>query len=199
MTQNRPIIGVTGITGSGTSTVADILAENGGFVCRADAIAHELMRKGEPAHGEIVDTFGTEILDENGEINRRVLGARVFGENKDALTKLEAIIHPRVIEQTRAFIAAASGEYSFAVIDAPLLIESGMNKMCDTCWLVTAPDDVRLERIIARDGISREAAERRLKSRSGDDALRSYADFIIENDGDIPTLREKIVAKLELL
>ncbi|MCL2216703.1 MAG: dephospho-CoA kinase [Defluviitaleaceae bacterium] len=193
------IIGVTGISGSGTSTVAQILAEQGGFVIHADKLAHEIMCESGPAFNEIVRAFGAEVLNTDGKIDRQALGAMVFGtENKEKLSILEKILHPRVESEIIALIeeSAATGEYSFAVIDAPLLIESGLNNLCDACWLVTAPENTRLARIMARDSISREAALRRLQSRPGDETLRPYADAIIENDDDLKALCDKVFAEV---
>ncbi|MCL2457012.1 MAG: dephospho-CoA kinase [Defluviitaleaceae bacterium] len=197
---NFPTIGVTGITGSGTSTVSAILAERGGFVVQADKLAHDAMKKTSQAHKEILDAFGDEILSENGEINRRMLGAKVFG-NKNERERLEKIIHPRVIERTKKIIEkiSATSAHSFVVIDAPLLIESGMNTICDSTWLITAPDELRIARITARDKIDEAAAKRRLESRNGDDALRTHANMIIENNGSAIALRSKIETALKAM
>jgi len=186
------IIGVTGITGSGTSTVAAILAELGGYVISADKLAHEVMQKGQAAYDKIVARFGDTILNTGGEINRKVLGDLVFCE-ATAMAELEAIIHPEVIAKTEELLKQP---YAFAVIDAPLLIESGMYKMCDTVWLVTAPDDIRIARITERDGIDADIALRRINSRKGDDFLRLYADAIIENNTTIKKLRHQIKREL---
>ena len=179
------IIGITGISGSGKTTVTGILAQMGGYTVEADPLVHVLMKKGQPAYKDIVKAFGADILDNDGEISRPALGKIVFGD-KDKLTKLEGIIHPKVAALTTAMIAQAraTGRYKFAVIDAPLLIEAGMHKSCHSCWLVTASHAVRLARIMARDNITKEAAEKRLASRPGDEALKPYADVIIENDND---------------
>jgi len=194
-----PVIGITGFSGSGTSTVAQLLAERGGYVVHADEIAHEAIAKGEPAYKEILAAFGREILSENSEINRRALAARVFG-NKEALVRLEKIIHPRVIERTRTLFAAAEdGSHTFAVIDAPLLIESGMNVMCDSIWLVTAPDEARIARIIARDQINEAAAKRRLKSRNPESTLREHAHIIIQNAAGLIGLRSKTQTALKAM
>ena len=195
-----PIIGLTGITGSGTSTVAGILAHHGGFVCHADKLAHEVMVSSGTAYGEIVNAFGNDVLNANGEISRRALGAKVFG-NREKLAKLEKIIHPLVIIRIKELIAEVSymARYTFAVIDAPLLIESGLEGMCDSCWLITAPNNIRLERIMTRDDLDADAATRRLKSRAGDDALRPYANIIIENGGSEVALRSKTLMALKAL
>ena len=191
------VIGITGITGSGTSTAAKILAEEGGFVISADKLSHELMKMGAGAYNEIVKSFGEGILCEDGEIDRRALGGIVFGD-REKMTLLEGIIHPEVIARTQEMIEDSIGMgYKFAVIDAPLLIESGMDKICTSCWLITAPDSARLERIQSRDGITPEMASRRLKSRQGDSFLRPHAHIVIENSSDIESLRTKVLEALK--
>ena len=195
------IIGVTGISGSGKTLVTRILANMGGFPVEADPLAHGLMSKGQEAYNEIVAAFGEGILGEDGEISRPALGKIVFAD-KAKLASLEGIIHPKVAAKTAKLIADAeqTGEYRFGIIDAPLLIEAGMHTMCDSCWLITADHETRLLRIIARDGISREAAEKRLASRQGDEALRPYADVVIENNGDnLTILRGRVVEALDVV
>jgi len=187
---NQIIIGVTGITGSGTSTVSAILAEHGGYVIVADKLAHEVMQKGQAAYEKIVSEFGNEILKSDGEIDRKALGGLVFA-NKEKLALLESIVHPIVITKTQALLTTASN-YPFAVIDAPLLIESGLNTICHRVWLVTASNELRVARIMARDNIDIETATHRINSRLGDKALRPFADAIIENDGNLINLRENV-------
>jgi len=192
MPQNNPhIIGVTGITGSGTSTVAKILSTHGGYVIEADKLAHDLMKKDAPAYHEIIKIFGSDVLGDKNEIDRRILGERVFGD-KAQMTKLENIIHPLVISKVKEIIAEAPAVARFVVIDAPLLIESGLYKICHSIWLITATDELRLSRISSRDGLTLQDVTRRINSRHGDRALLSYANVIIENDGDLASLQEKV-------
>ncbi|MCL2500209.1 MAG: dephospho-CoA kinase [Defluviitaleaceae bacterium] len=188
------IIGVTGISGSGTSTAATILEELGGCVVNADTLAHEAILRGKAAYGQIVGAFGDTIIGADGEIDRKALGKIVFS-HADKLAALENIIHPQVWKDSVALIneARETGRYPFAVIDAPLLIESGMHKLCDTVVLIIASDSARAERIIKRDGITPEAAVRRLAGRVGDEALKPYANFIIENESGFDNLREEII------
>jgi dephospho-CoA kinase len=198
MTQNNygKIIGVTGITGSGTSTVSAMLEEiHGAFVIYADKLSHEAIFKGQPAYEKIVGVFGKNILNADGEINRKILGEKVFG-NSEQLAALEAIIHPEVIAKTHVLLEQARG-FPFAVIDAPLLIESGMYKICGSVWLVTAYDSIRVARIMLRDNIDRETATRRVNSRAGDDFLLPFANKVIENNGDIESLRRAVERNLE--
>lgn len=187
MTQNKLIIGVTGITGSGTSTVSKILEAQGGHVIHADKIVHELMAAKNQAYNEIVGFFGHGILNENMEINRKVLGAIVF-ENKTKLQKLESILHPLVTKKTMKIINSQNNTNDFFVIDAPLLIESKMHKLCTSTWLISARQDIRLKRIIARDNITKEAALARLKNRQSDENLTKYVNVVIENNGDLNSL-----------
>jgi len=189
------IIGVTGISGSGKTTVTRMLAKHGGYPVETDPLVHTLMRKGQPAYDDIVEAFGAGILDDDGEIHRPALGKQVFGDRKQ-LARLESILHPKVAAETARLIAEAdkTGKYSFAIIDAPLLIEAGMHKDCDSCWLVTASTETKLTRIINRDGITLEAAAKRLASRAGDEALMPYADVIIDNSSDVLADLEEAVA-----
>ena len=186
---HKNIIGVTGISGSGTSTVSAILAEHGGFVISADALARDVMKKGQPAYYNVLEAFpelcGTDV---NGELNRKALSQIVFF-NPQKLAVLESIIHPIVIAKTTELL---DNDYPFSVIDAPLLIEPGMHKLCHSVWLVTATKETRIQRIMARDGIDTSAATRRIKCRKGDKFLRSYADIIIENNGSLENLRMSI-------
>ena len=144
------------------------------------------MQKGKAAYDEILRHFGSRILDENNEIDRKKLGVMVFSR-PEKLKLLEGIIHPQVIAKTQELLMQADGA-PFAVIDAPLLIEAGMHEICSEVWLVTAIDDVRLARIMARDGINEETALRRLHSRAGDDHLRQFADIVIENNAGVEAL-----------
>ena len=211
MIQNELMIfGITGISGSGTSTVTELLQEvienedeysyYMAIIVEADEIAHEVMLRGNSAYDEIVSHFGKDILDEDNEIDRQVLGKIVFND-EELLTVLKSIIHPHVIKTTKDIINSCSEteEVLAVIIDAPLLIESGMNSLCDYCWLVTAPDSVRLERIQARDNISLEMAKLRLKNRAGDEALRPYVSAVIENSEDKYSLMKKVQETFELI
>jgi dephospho-CoA kinase len=196
MTRSK-IIGVTGVSGSGKTTVTRILQSHGAYAVIADELAHEAILKGAPPYLKILEAFGAGILGVDGEIDRKKLGGIVFG--KPALLKvLEGIIHPYVIELTDRLIRDAmdTGAYSFAVIDAPMLIEAGMHEHCDEVWLVTAPDDVKLERIMKRDGITVEAAKLRLAARS-EAGLLPFADKIINNDGSMEKLNIEVESLLK--
>lgn len=192
-----PIIGVTGGTGGGKSTVARLLAGYGGFVIDADALSHAAIKSGRPAYNAIVEAFGDGVLATDGEIDRKKLGAMVFG-NRTQLTRLEQIIHPHVTEETLVLIrqSHATGSYKFVVIDAPLLIEAGIHIHCDSVWLVTASPTARTARITARDALSPAEANRRVESRRDMDALLPYANAVITNDGNEMSLARCVAQTL---
>jgi len=175
------IIGVTGLSGAGTSTAASILKKMGGYVISADKLAHEIMAQ-EETKSEIIAMFGTA--------DRKQLGEIVF-RDPEKLAALEKIIHPRVIAKTLELTKA----YPIAIIDAPLLVESGLHKICDTVILVTASEETRLARILSRDGIDRDAALRRFASRKGEEYLKPFATHIINNDGDVSHLERALHEK----
>jgi dephospho-CoA kinase len=203
MTRNKlPIIGLTGLSGSGKTTAARLLSQRGGFCVIADDIAHEVILRGEPAYGEIIAAFGNGILGKNHEIDRRKLGGMVFGQpDNDNMRVLEGIIHPRVTAETRRRIsrAADEGKYPFAVIDAALLIEAGIHAACDSVWLVSAPEALRKERIMHRDGLTEEEARKRLSNRGGEGALLPHAHAVIVNDGGAENLTDIINRELKRL
>jgi dephospho-CoA kinase len=191
MTRNS-VIGVTGETGAGKSTVAGILTEYGGLVVDADKISHEVIKKGRPVYEEIIKRFGLGLLTQDGEIDRRKLGSIVFN-NREALIWLEGVIHPRVRAETLEIIASLEERSAaFAVIDAPLLFESNMHIHCGSIWVVTAPFHIKEARIINRDHLTPSAARRRIDSRPGADSITTRADVVIVNDGGLEALTEKV-------
>lgn len=195
MTQNKKqrIIGVTGIIGSGTSTVSAILQEKyGAHVICADTISRDVMEPGELGYVKAVISFGEGILDLSGYINRKRLGKMVF-EKPSMLRALENIIHPIVALRTKK---QAEGK-PFVVIDAPLLVESGLNAMCNDVWLVSASNDIRLTRILQRDGLTEDEAMARINSRKGDDYLRIHATQVLQNTGSVTDLEQQVKDLME--
>jgi len=154
------VIGLTGGSGSGKTTVALALEHLGAFVIDCDKIAHENMLKGGIAYDDILKEFGRDILLPNGEIDRKKLGSIVFSD-KAALSRLNAVTHGHITDRVRALVDKGN---PLTVIDAPLLYETGLDSLCDEVWVTQAPYEVRIDRIVKRDGISRREAEKRLKN-----------------------------------
>jgi len=197
MTQNKFIIGITGNSGSGKSTVSKMLAAEGGHTIDADRVAHKVMEPGQPAYKKIVAVFGQSILDNEGQIDRKKLGAIVFNDTQKR-TQLESIVHPLVTDEILLEIANTTA--SFYVVDAVLLVESGLNQHCNSLWLITASEEKRLQRIIARDGLSPEAAQARMKNQRDTTPIAAISQQIINNDGNIinlKTLVQKSIVKVK--
>jgi dephospho-CoA kinase len=157
------IIGLTGGSGSGKSTVASALKACGAFVIDCDKIAHENMSSGGVAYNDIVEEFGREILSPNGEIDRKRLGGIVFNDSK-ALERLNTITHGYIVARVKVLTSAEKNNSEVIVIDAPLLRQAGLDSLCDEVWVTDAPYEVRLARIVERDGITPEQAADRLKN-----------------------------------
>jgi len=190
------IIGLTGRSGSGKTTVGDFLRQLNAFVLDCDKLAHEVIEPGKPAYKEIIENFGEGIL-EDGYINRKLLGAIVFSD-KEKLKLLSKISHYYIgLEMEAAMEQALQADYSCIVYDAPVLIESGMHKQVDSVWVVIAPEEVCISRVMKRDGIAREAAIKRLANQISREEARSCADVIIENDITSDELFRLVKSELE--
>ena len=177
------IIGLSGGSGSGKTTAAAVMASLGAAVIDTDRVYRDLCVPGSPCLSELAGVFGKEILLPDGALDRKKLGALVFSDAAARL-RLNAITHAYIAEKTKRLIKEydASGMEA-VVIDAPLLFESGFDAFCDITVGVTAPLDVRMARIIARDGLTAEEAEKRIASQLSDEELSRRCDFIIENRG----------------
>ncbi len=194
------VVGLTGGIASGKSTVSAMLAEAGIPVTDADRLAREVVEPGQPAYREVVAAFGPSAVGPDGRLDRRRLGDLVFADPA-ARARLESIVHPRVFEAERAVLAGIARERpgSIAVVDAALLIESGNHQWMDAAVLVSAPRDVQIERLVARDGLSRAEAEARLAAQWPLDAKRAYADFEIDNGGSFEATRAQVTRLLAAL
>ncbi|MGB9661255.1 MAG: dephospho-CoA kinase [Moorellaceae bacterium] len=180
------IIGLTGGIASGKSTVARILANLGAKVIDADKIAREIVEPGKPAWHEIRSTFGPHYFKPDGSIDRRALGNLIFSD-ATAREKLNAITHPLIAREISERIAAfrAQEPSQVIVVEAPLLVEAGMQNTVDEIWAVTAPEEVRLKRLMDRDNLSQEEALRRLKSQLPEQEKLKYAARIIDTGQDM--------------
>ena len=161
-----PVIGVTGPTGAGKSTVAQQLASLGCAVIDGDALARAITLPGSPALKLLASQFGEDILDSDGNLNRALLAERAFCGEESRLA-LNRITHPAITTLATQQAAGLSPATPAIVIDAAALLESGLMPFIDHIVFVQAPEELRLRRIMARDGISEQAAMRRIAAQRG--------------------------------
>ena len=181
---SRPyVIGLTGNIATGKSMVGEMLVRLGAEHIDADRLAHEVMARGTPVWSEILDHWGPEVLQPDGEIDRRKLGEIVF-RDPQALAKLECVVHPAVIARTDALLAASRA--GVVVVEAIKLIESGMvAQLCDALWVVTAPRQVQIARLVALRGLSEADAVLRVDAQPPQALKVARADVVIDNGGTV--------------
>ncbi|XP_036613318.1 bifunctional coenzyme A synthase isoform X2 [Trichosurus vulpecula] len=161
---NVYVVGLTGLSGSGKSSVALLLQDLGAKVIDSDQLGHRAYAPDGPAYQTVIEAFGTDILCEDGTINRKILSSRVFG-NKKQLKKLTDIVWPVIAKMCQEEINKATAEgKTVCVIDAALLLEAGWNNMVHEVWTVIVPEKEALKRIMERDGVSEAAAQSRLQN-----------------------------------
>lgn len=182
------VIGLTGQIASGKSTVSAYLRQKGFAVVDADEIAHEVIRRGGRAYAALVRQFGTEFVGAEGEIDRRKLGQAVFAD-PEKLAQLNAITHPCICAEIRARLAAQRGT---VFLDAPLLVQAGLDMLCGEIWQVTAADDIRLGRIQVRDGLGADEARARMQSQAGVCMPTDRLVHTIDNSSDTAALYRQI-------
>lgn len=177
------VIGLTGPTGAGKGCVATLFASYGLPILDADAIYHELLLPPSACLDALTARFGKEILNTDGTLNRRALGAIVFSSEPD-LADLNRIAHRYVMEEVRRRLdkLRATGTLA-AVLDAPQLFEAGAENDCNIIVSVLADPSLRIERIMRRDGIDQATAKKRMDAQYGDSFFRAHSDYIIENNG----------------
>ncbi len=187
------VIGLTGGTGSGKSVVSKSLAEAGAVIVDADQIAHEIILKGKPAYQEIIAYYGTGILDEDGNIIRKKLGEIVFNDG-EKLAFLNQCTHKYICAEVDRQIAAAkeAGTAIAIVLDAPLLLEAGLEQVCDWVWVVYADPEVRAQRVMARDGVTYELAKARIANQKSWEEYKQAADTVIDNSKDLAYLQGQL-------
>lgn len=182
------LIGLTGGSGSGKSCVSDELRRRHFPTFDADFEYHKLIEKDSPCARDLAKEFGKEILLENGGIDRKKLADIVFSvsdKREERIAALNRITHRYVKEQVHLWVESCRREGALlAILDAPTLIESGLDRECDAIIAVTAPKELRKERIIARDHLDSFAAQRRLDAQPNDEFYAKRADFVIFNEGD---------------
>ena len=192
------IVGVTGGIACGKSTVSRLLSKKGAIPINSDEIGHQLLKRGSPVMGALLEGFGSDILDQSGDVSRPKLGAIVFND-KAARERLNAIMHPPIVEKSRSEAKRLVTEEANCVvlIDAPLLIEANSQDTVDIIVVVTASTQTQLQRLLERAieqnrPPSQAEAQARIDSQMPLSEKIKYADFVLENDGTLEELEEKV-------
>lgn len=179
------IIGLTGGIASGKSTAAKYLGEKGASVIDADKLGHRAYEPDTDAFDKVVSSFGQEVVGADGQIDRKVLGSKVFG-NPEALDRLTGIIWPEIGRLVLTQFEVARGEQPDApiVLEAAVMLEAGWEPMVDEVWVVIVDPDTAVERAISRDGVEEEAIRKRIASQLTNEERRAKADIVIDNSSD---------------
>lgn len=182
------IVGLTGQTGAGKTHVSSVFAEKGFSVINADNISRIVVQKGKPCLVELCEFFGKEILNEDGTLNRSLLGQIVFTD-KSKLELLNSIIYPYITAEILQTIRNLYDDGKrLILLDAPTLFESRADDFCELIISVVSKENLRLERIIKRDNISKEDALNRMNSQHDEEFFKENSDFIIKNNYDLDNL-----------
>ena len=188
------VIGLTGGIGTGKSVVAQILQELGAEVISADQIGHEVYQPGTEAWQAVVAAFGEDILRSDVQIDRKKLGALVFANPSDRV-RLNDILHPRMrlLVQERLHQLQERGA-AVAVVEAAILIEAGWDSLVDDVWVVTAPQEEVIQRLVRRDTMTEKEIWQRMQAQITPQQQEKRAHVIIDNTGDLPQLRSQVQA-----
>lgn len=190
---------ITGRSGCGKSTVAEYYRSRGFSVLDGDAVAREVTQPGSPCLPELAKAFGADILDEGGALRRGVLAQRAFATKGDA-RRLTDITHPEIVRRLLAGVAQARAVGAKLVfVDGAVIVGAPFEPFCDAVIVVRAPQQVLEQRIMRRDGISRQAAQARLASQPAQERLDAAATFLLDNTGSEQALRAQARAVLENL
>ena len=177
------LVGLTGGIGSGKSTFAALLAERGAQVIDADELGHDAIRPGAPAWQSIVDQFGDEVLAPSTmEIDRKRLGEIVFAD-KNKRAALNAIVHPEIFRRIADELDRLRKSDAIVVLDAALIVETGLDSSCDAIVVVTSNLSTRAERLTRTRGLSMEQVTARMAAQADPRALADKADIVVVNDG----------------
>ena len=186
------VIGLTGQTGAGKSTVSEFALELGCKIINADSVAREALAPGSEVLKRLAVSFGSDIIEKDGSCKRRLLAQRAFSsrENTDLLNE---ITHPWIKRRISEYIEIYRRDGDCIILlDAPQLYESGCDGLCDTVIAVTAPEDIRMARIIERDGLTEEEAALRMKAQKSGEFFIERADHIIDGSLPLKEVKERI-------
>jgi dephospho-CoA kinase len=188
-----PVIGLTGGIGAGKSTVTQMLEELGAAVIDADKVGHQIYLPELPAWREIVDTFGTTVLNADRTINRQALGKIVFAD-PEALRTLNRIVHPKMFDRMAELIAElrARGGMKAIVVEAAVLIEANWMPLVDQVWVVMASEAVVVDRLATQRNLTPEQVRTRIAAQLSNDERLKHAHVVIRNDGSIEAVHATV-------
>lgn len=194
------VIGLTGQTGAGKSTVRELFKAKGAAVIDADAVSHDIVDNDLSCLTDIVEHFSCIVLNDKGKLNRKALGRIVFSDQKK-LAVLNKIMFPYIVSAIKGKVTAYEhAGAQMIVIDGATLIESGCSKICSVLISVTAEEETRLTRIIHRDGISKRDAVRRVSAQHPEECYIEASDYVIKNNGtpgDLEREAERVLDEIE--
>ena len=187
--------GLTGGIACGKSTVARYFQDLGAYIIDADRVGHELIEPGRAAYQEIVERFGKEILDPSGQIDRTKLGPKVFADPQQLQT-LNSILHPRIIARVQELAAEQlrRSPHAVVIVDAALIFESGIGGTLRKVMVAWCRHQQQVERLMAKTGVSREAAEARIRAQMPVEEKRRRADYVIDCSGSMEDTRRQAEA-----
>lgn len=178
-----PVICLTGGIASGKSTATKYLKDQGAHVINADLLGHKAYVPGTRGYQQVIETFGNDLVDEDGRIDRKVLGAKVFGDS-DALEQLTSIVWPEIRRLAESEIEQTRSGYpdQIIVLEAAVLFEAGWEDMGDEIWTVVVDPELAVKRASLRDGVDEESVKKRLDSQLSNEERASRSDVVIENN-----------------
>jgi dephospho-CoA kinase len=191
------VVGLTGGIGAGKTEMVDILRKLGAEVLSADHLAHETYLPGTAGWSEIVEEFGQQVLTFDGEIDRNTLGTMVF-QNPSKRERLNAIVHPRTRELIAERLRRLRDEgCRVAIVEVALLVEAirmdvAWTKLIDEIWVVVAPENMVVQRVVSRGGLDADAVTARVQAQASNDERREIADVVIENGANLKTLTKRV-------
>jgi dephospho-CoA kinase len=186
-------VGLTGGIASGKSTVGRMFVELGCYLLDSDHLTHQLLEPGQSVHAAVVREFGNKILAQDGTIDRRILGEIVF-KDPESRQKLNSLVHPAVIQRQKEWLEEmnAKDPGGIAIVDAALMIEVGTYKNYDKIVVATCRPEIQKQRLLERSGLTNEQIEARIRAQMPLTEKVKYADFVIDNSGDLPDTRRQV-------
>lgn len=187
-------VGLTGGISTGKSTIGMMFVELGCHLIDSDRITHQLLEPGQPVHMAVVNAFGPRVLAPDGTIDRRILGNIVFKEDPPSRATLNNLLHPAIIQRQQDWLKEmeAKDPDGVALVDAALMIEVGTYKNYDKIVVVKCTPEIQRQRLLKRSGLSEDQIEERIRSQMPMEEKVKFADFVIDNSGDLAGTRRQV-------